>query len=307
MHYFFPDGLLEAFVMVAETGSISAAAKRLHVTQPALTIRLKKLEEHTGARVFVRGQKGVSLTKQGELLLKYARSRAALDTEFKEIASGSEKQELAGVVRIASHFSVIYCSILPCLAPLLKAEPKLQVQLIVKEDDEIPALLVDGKCDLALLQRPLGNPEYQAELVGWERYVLAESKIAPTRESTILATDPSDDFADLFFGIQASDKRKATWSRSYLFNEMGILRGVELGLGRSIVFEPLVKSSTLARVAPGYKPLDIPVYLHAHSLSLHSLAVRKTFAYISEKRRRFFRQSSGSSTTREGSNARKTG
>jgi DNA-binding transcriptional LysR family regulator len=295
MHYFFPDNLLEAFIAVAETGSISAAAKRLYITQPALTIRLKKLEDYIGARVFIRGRKGVSLTKQGEVLIKYTRSRAALDGEFKEITAGIAEESLSGVVRIASHFSVIYSGVLPCLAPLLKAEPKLQVQLIVREDDEIPKLLVDGKCDIALLQKPLGNSEYSAELLGWERYVLAESKVAPTRESTILATDPTDDFADLFFGIQPPGKRRATWARSYLFNEMGILRGVELGLGRAIVFEPLVKESKLARVALGYKPLDIPVYIHAHSLSLRSHAVKKIFDFLAERKRRLFKQSAAGS------------
>lgn len=293
MSYFFPDGLLEAFVAVNNSGSISAAANRLHITQPALTIRLKKLEIHTGMRLFVRGRKGIKLTKQGELLLKYANSRAALDSEYRALSLGNNKKEISGVVRIASHFSVIYCSVLPCLAPLLKAKPQLQVQLIIKEDDEIPSLLLDGKCDIALLQKPLGDSEYQAELVGWERYVLAESKIARTRESTILATDPTDDFADQFFGIQKEERRKTTWSRSFLFNEVGILRGVELGLGRSIIFEPLVKKSTKARIAQGYQPLDIPVYMHIHNLSLHSAAINEIFRFIKQKKDRFFRQSIG--------------
>lgn len=290
MSYFFPDGLLEAFLAVAKAGSISAAAKRLHITQPALTIRLKKLETHTGTLVFIRGRKGITLTKQGELLLKYANSRTALDSEYRSLSIGNEAQEISGLVRIASHFSVIYCSILPCLAPLLKSKPQLQVQLIIKEDDEIPSLLLEGKCDIALLQKPLGNSEYKAELVGWERYVLAESSIARTRESTILATDPTDDFADQFFGIQEEKKRKATWSRSYLFNEVGILRGVELGLGRSIVFEPLVKKSTKARIAQGYRPLDIPVYMHSHNLTLHSAANKEVFRFIEQKKQKFFRQ-----------------
>jgi DNA-binding transcriptional LysR family regulator len=295
MLYFLPDGLLEAFVAVAETGSISAAAKRLHVTQPALTIRLKKLETHLGSRMFSRGRKGVSLTKEGELLLTYTRSRAALDGEFKEIATGMGGGRLSGVVRIASHFSVNYCGILPCVASLLRKHPELHVELIVREDDEIPAILLEGKCDLALLQKPVGKPGYQAELVGWERYVLAESRNTAVRNTharsdVILATDPSDDFADQFFAIQAPEKRRSTWSRCYMFNEMGILRGVELGLGQSVIYEPLVRSSSQARVASGYRPLDIPVYLHVHNLSLHSRAVQRVHEHILANKQRFFRQ-----------------
>lgn len=55
MSYSFLDGLLEAFLAVTKAGPISAAAKRLHITQPALTIRVKKLEMHAGTRVFAGG------------------------------------------------------------------------------------------------------------------------------------------------------------------------------------------------------------------------------------------------------------
>jgi DNA-binding transcriptional LysR family regulator len=174
----------------------------------------------------------------------------------------------------------------------MKAEPRLQIQLIVKEDDEIPPLLIDGKCDLALLQKPLGNPSYLCEQIGWERYVLAECTEVGARNDVILATDPTDDFAEQFFGQQKPGRRSLPVLKSFLFNEMGILRGVELGLGRSIIYEPLVKNSLRARVARGYQPLQIPILLHYHALSFHSKAISKVQAHIVANKRKFFQQRS---------------
>jgi DNA-binding transcriptional LysR family regulator len=64
---------LRHFVAIAEEMNFSGAARRVHLTQPALTRSLKALEEHLETRLLDRGPRGASLTREGELFLEYAR------------------------------------------------------------------------------------------------------------------------------------------------------------------------------------------------------------------------------------------
>ena len=63
---------LRAFVVVAETRSFTKAARRLHLTQPAVSIQVRRLEESVGRRLLERRGQVASLTKEGEAMLGYA-------------------------------------------------------------------------------------------------------------------------------------------------------------------------------------------------------------------------------------------
>ncbi len=268
--------LIDAFLAVATTKSISKGAKMLGLTQPALSIRLRRLENQAKAPLFIRSRKGAVLTKAGVQFMRYASTLRALHGEFVKDQADSHK----GLVRIAGHFSVIQYAVLPCIAPLIHESPELQVQLIVKEDDEIEPLLVNHQCDIALLQRPVNSEDYLEKKVGEERYVMAEKKSNFTRPNCFIDTDPTDNFSDLFFAIQSRHKRQIPLKRSYMYNVIGILTGVEVGLGRSIVFEPLVRRSKKVRIAPGYKPLDISIHLQCHKMSLFSSSIKRVFQHL---------------------------
>ena len=64
---------LRYIVMVAECGSITEAAERLFIAQPSLTSAIRSIEEEMGVTAFIRSNKGVELTRDGEVLLSYAR------------------------------------------------------------------------------------------------------------------------------------------------------------------------------------------------------------------------------------------
>ena len=90
---------LKTFLAVCETGSLSRAAERLHISQPALTRRIQELESEYGAVLFERAKKGMTPTEAGLLLQVRARQIVNLDNAVRHELESAGKG-LAGMVRI---------------------------------------------------------------------------------------------------------------------------------------------------------------------------------------------------------------
>jgi molybdate transport repressor ModE-like protein len=70
--------LLRTFVAICDSGSFTKAAREVNLTQSAVSLHVKRLEDQVGSRLIVRGARGVRLTEQGQVLLSYARRILAL-------------------------------------------------------------------------------------------------------------------------------------------------------------------------------------------------------------------------------------
>jgi DNA-binding transcriptional LysR family regulator len=78
---------LETVVAIAEEGSLTAAARRLHISQPPITRRLAALEDEIGARLFDRLPRGMRLTASGQLFLQHARDALAAMDRARQVAA----------------------------------------------------------------------------------------------------------------------------------------------------------------------------------------------------------------------------
>ncbi|MBL8120019.1 MAG: LysR family transcriptional regulator, partial [Anaerolineae bacterium] len=92
---------LHIFSVVAETGSFSAAAERLYMTQPAVSQHIKELEGGLGRTLFQRGWRGVKLTAHGEILQRYTGEIFALVAEAERALTDVE-QLSSGRVRVGA-------------------------------------------------------------------------------------------------------------------------------------------------------------------------------------------------------------
>jgi DNA-binding transcriptional LysR family regulator len=253
---------LQAFRETLKCQSFSKAARELHITQPALTLRIKQLEECLGHKLIHRNRGNLLPTAQGQRLLEYIAIRERLDSELLEDIKREKDGQLIGTLRVAGHYSAIQHVAVPSLASLFLAHPGLQLEAIIKEDDEVPAILTAGQCDFALLQHALNLNAYLHEFLGYERYVLIRPTHRTTRHDTFIDSHPTDSITSDFFKQQRPGLQRHGYKRSFLYNESGILNAVENGLGMAVVAEQEIRSSSKVKVVAGYKALKLPLYLH---------------------------------------------
>ena len=232
-----PAHQLDAFYAVAETGGFSRAAKRLGVTQPALSQRIQQLEGELQRRLFVRSPSGVRVTDAGARLLRYCEVQRALESEVLddlavESAPG-DSRELAGTVRIAAFSSIARSCVLPAIAPLFRAHPRLNVDFAVRETSELEALLTQGGAELVILDHVVPRPDVDHVTLGFEELVLVTSRQHPVRDDVYLDHDPEDTTTLSFLGKSGI---KARFVRRSFFDDIyGVLDAAIEGLGRAVV------------------------------------------------------------------------
>jgi DNA-binding transcriptional LysR family regulator len=151
------------FRTVARAGSLSAAARELGWTQPAVSQQLQRLEREAGSPLLLRGPRGVTLTEAGVLLLGRADSLAGeLHMAAEELASLTELR--GGRVRLVAHPSAV-ATVVPAALRLLAVEhPDVEVSMAEAEPPEAWAAVRAGEADLAIAFGYHGAPEEEGDL-----------------------------------------------------------------------------------------------------------------------------------------------
>ncbi len=140
---------LEALVALHRTGTVSAAAARLHYGQPTISHHLRRLEVETGSVLLQRVGRGVRLTPDGERLARRGEEVLALLARAEsELAASTSLQ--AGQVRLAAFPSAAATLVPATVALLHERHPGLGLDLIEAEPPEAAAMLRAGTADLAL-------------------------------------------------------------------------------------------------------------------------------------------------------------
>ncbi|MFN4099806.1 MAG: LysR family transcriptional regulator [Pararhodobacter sp.] len=121
--------LVQAFLAVAETGSLSAAARALGRSQPTLGRQIRTLEEQLGADLFQRQPRGLVLTETGTALIAPAQAMRAAASTMTLTAAGREER-LEGSVRITASVAVSTFHLPKILAHIRQAEPRIALELV---------------------------------------------------------------------------------------------------------------------------------------------------------------------------------
>lgn len=151
------------FRTVARCGSLSAAARALGWTQPAISQHLRRLERDVAVPLVTRTPGGVRLTEAGEALLRHADALAArLAVADDELAVLADLR--AGRLRIAAFPSAAATLVPRLMTDLARDHPGVDVRLIEVEPPEATELVRAGDCDLALVFDHASGPATDADL-----------------------------------------------------------------------------------------------------------------------------------------------
>jgi DNA-binding transcriptional LysR family regulator len=247
---------LKAFVTIAEAGTFTAAARRVNITQAAISMQIHQLEEEIGARLFIRAPRRVALTEAGEILLKRARAilreAEAARAELAEL-TGAE----SGRLRLGTASAMVSADALPTLLKeLRKLHPRAEVTVTSGTSESLIEQMLAGELDLAFVSLPVEATGIETETLTRDEIVaiahpqhpLAKQKAIAAatlgKEKLILGERGGNArrLIDKFF----ADENVQPTVTMELSRVSGIVRMAEEGMGVGIVPMGAARSAVAA-------------------------------------------------------------
>lgn len=160
--------LMETFVCTVETGSFSAAARRLDVGQPAVSKAIAQLEERLQTRLLLRSTRGLSTTEAGQAYYESAKRAIAMVDEADGAARGVNA-DLVGKLRVCAAVTFARLHIIPHIKRFLDRHPTLEVEVML-DDRHID--LLENRIDVALRMGDLDDSSMTARKISTGRRVV---------------------------------------------------------------------------------------------------------------------------------------
>jgi LysR family transcriptional activator of mexEF-oprN operon len=142
--------LLRVFVVVAEAGSVTDAARRLYLTQPAISAALRRLTERVGAPLFARAGRGLTLTARGQQLLQTARPHLSALVSAALSPAVFDPKTSEEIVRLGLSDVNDTWLLPPLLKVLATSAPRLRLVIVPIQFRTVSEALVAGRIDLAI-------------------------------------------------------------------------------------------------------------------------------------------------------------
>ncbi|GAB5467570.1 MAG: LysR substrate-binding domain-containing protein [Rhodospirillales bacterium] len=225
--------LLRAFVAVVECGGFSRAAQRLLRGQSAVSLQIKRLEDHLGVKLLERSPRHLALTGEGELIIDYARRILSLNDE---LAARVKEPALSGVVRLGAPEDFATSHLPGVLARFARSHPQVALEVTCELTLDLLARFDAGDLDIALVKR---EPGVGAEGIRvWREplvWIAADRQVAETGEALPLAVSPRP-CVYRKRTTEALDAVGRTWRIAYTCGSLaGTLAAVRAGLGVTVV------------------------------------------------------------------------
>jgi DNA-binding transcriptional LysR family regulator len=237
---------LRAFVAIAESGTFTAGALRVHVTQAAISMQIRQLETEIGAKVFVRAPRHVILTEAGEQLLRRARHilrehDAALD-EIAELA-GAER----GRLRIGSASAMVLTEQLPSiLKELRKQHPAADISVTSGTSEVLVDQILAGEVDVAFVSLPVDVRGIKTERLSEDQLVaIASPRHKLSKQKTISAYTLAGE--RLILGERGGNTRRLI---DQFFAQAGVSLRVTMELSRQQAIKRMVEEDMGVGIVP---------------------------------------------------------
>lgn len=279
--------LTRSFLAVAESGSLSAAARLLNLSQPTLGRHIAELEEALDLTLFHRRARGLVPTGAAKALLPHARAMRDAAAGM-ALAAAGKSESLAGTVRITASRVVSHHLLPPMLAKLRRAEPEIQIELVPSDDSEN---LLFREADIAVrMYRPTQLDVITSHLCDMPIGLYAaqsylETHPAPETLDALLAHnfvgfDKSDLMLRLMHSLGFEAKREDFPVRcdDQIVYWNLVRAGLGIGGMQTLIADADPGVTRIARFVP-LPPL--PVWLTAPQALRHSPRIRRVFDHLS--------------------------
>jgi DNA-binding transcriptional LysR family regulator len=278
-----------AFLVTAEEGSLSAAARALGLAQPTLGRQVDALEEELGVVLFERVGRGLTLTPSGLELLDHVRAMGEAANRV-SLAAAGQSQRVEGTVAIAA--SEIHAAHLlpPILLKLRAEQPGISVEVVASS---AASDLRRREADIAIRNVRPSEPDLIARKI---RDMPARLYAAPSylerignprlpydlRNADFISIDRSGVFLKGLnaLGLNLTEKNFPIFTESWMVMWEMVKQGLGIGVLDGTIgdAEPLVR-----RALPDFEPLMVPVWLVAHREVNTSRRIRIVFDLLAEE------------------------
>lgn len=288
----------KAFLVTAEEGSLSAAARALGTTQPTLSRQVNALEESLGIALFERYGRGLELTPAGLKLVDYVKSMSEAANQFSLVASGQSESIEGNVVITASEATAAF--VLPeLIQPLRDKHPGITLEIIATNE---ASDLRRHEADIAIRTfRPLqpdliakrirdvkaafyAAPSYLQRFPHLARLNLSYAQLKSNSVLSLLTFigfDHSDEFINMLnqHGISVSHSNFPIICANHLVQWQLVKQGLGIGI---MPIETGDNETEVVRVLPDLDPLQVECWLVAHKDLRNNRRIRVVFDYLAQ-------------------------
>ncbi len=278
---------LRTFCEVADSGSVSKAADRLRIAQPALTRQVHLLESDLEIRLFDRHSRGVDLTEDGRAFLTRARS-ILRDAERTREEFRARSGAVTGPVALAIAPALVDFLLGRVIAAYGRSHPDVQIEIVEGFTGYIEEWLIDGRIDLAVLYDPRADKRVRREALVPEKLFMVGTPergfhidqpcpLASLASEKLITASREQRLREVI--EDAAERAGITLSIAFEANSLNVHKAlVRQGLGISVLpYGAIARevSAGLLSAAPIYRPeLSWQVTLASPALSRPSIAAR---------------------------------
>ena len=280
--------LVQAFLAVAETGSLSAAARALGTSQPTLGRQIKTLETQLGADLFLRQARGLALSETGAALMAPALVMRAAAGQIALTAAG-RTERLEGTVRITASVAMAVYHLPPIIAKIRVAEPHIAIELV---PSDATTNLLYREADIAVrMYRPTQLDLVTQHLGDLELSVFAAHSYLKRRgeptsmdqlgDHDFVGYDRNSDIVDGFRAAGVLIGREFFRTRcddNVVYWEL-VRAGCGIGFAQALVgrADPLVRELPFGQLVP-----KLEMWLTAHEAMRQTPRIRRVWDLLAE-------------------------
>lgn len=266
---------IRIFVTVYQEESITRAAEKLHMTQPATSLAIREMEEYYHTKLFERSGRGIRVTSAGTRLYP---SAARLLSLYDEMDAEMKNWDTSGRLRIGSSISIGSCILPQLINRFSKKYPELELYIKVDSSDVIEQNILENHLDFALIEGSVHSEKLNSSVFLDDELVPVCSRFHPLagaedieldslKKEHFLMREPNSgtrQLADSSFALK-NFQIKPTWEST---STAALINAVSIGLGISILPKRMLEKQLRMHQIASFTIHDLDLKRH-YSLIYH--------------------------------------